>query len=199
MSPGRRPSRNGNPPRRAASHTSAPTAASAAPAKTVIRPSSRIGSIDFHSTEFAGNATTSEEGRSRDSARSLCFRRACARCGRTGPVISTVFAQYAANKKDEWKNNLLNGSWRQRNRLCVPMPPQHVGQIKDRRPTGRIGIQNRKQRLEVAIQVTRRNGPAAQLQEIVPGVPPGMNNPGGKGCGPPCRHNDLFLSESGSE
>src|SRR5713101_2412745 len=48
MSPGRRPSFRGNAPGRAASHTNAPTAASAAPAKTSILPISRIGSITRH-------------------------------------------------------------------------------------------------------------------------------------------------------
>src|ERR1700694_663258 len=47
MSPGKRPSRNGSPPGRAANHTRAPIAASAAPAKTIILPSSRIDSTGF--------------------------------------------------------------------------------------------------------------------------------------------------------
>src|ERR1700722_9402769 len=53
MSPGRRPSRKGNPPRRAPSHTIAPIAASAAPAKTITRPSSRMGSMGLNSIQFA--------------------------------------------------------------------------------------------------------------------------------------------------
>jgi hypothetical protein len=83
-----------------------------------------------------------------------------ARVGRTGPARSAVFAQDAANKKNERKNHTLNGSWRHRKRLCVTVPPRYVCYVEDRRPTERAGVEYRKYRLEVAIQVTRRNCPA---------------------------------------
>src|SRR6266851_3464697 len=96
---------------------------------------------DHHSPEFAHrfhcfrfyriarDSTTSDEGRWRGSARSFHFRRTWARRGRTGPAISAVFAQNAPDKENERKNNPLNNSRRQRNRLRAPMSPQHVGQI----------------------------------------------------------------------
>src|SRR4029077_3205441 len=64
MSPGRRPRRSDNPPGRAASHSNAPTAASAEPAKTIIRPSSRISSIDLILPNIPGTPphTTKEVG-----------------------------------------------------------------------------------------------------------------------------------------
>ena len=65
------------------------------------------------------------------SIRSVCLRRARARCGRTGPAISSVFAQNAADQQNHRKNDPLNGSWGHRECLCVLVPPQHVGQVKD--------------------------------------------------------------------
>jgi len=79
------------------------------------------------------------------------------------------------------------------------MPPQHVGQVKNRWPAGRAGVENRKHRLEEAIQVSRRNCPATQLQEIVACVPPGMNDSGRKDGGPSSLHKDLLFSKPGSE
>ena len=94
-------------------------------------------------------------------------------------MISTVFAQDPANKKNERKNHTLNGSWKHRKRLCVTVPPRDVCYVEDRRPTGRAGVEYRKYRLEVAIQVTRWNCTATELQEIVPSVPPFMYDPSG--------------------
>ena len=37
------------------------------------------------------------------------------------------------------------------------MAPEHVREMEDRRPTVRAGVENSKHRLEVAIQVHRRN------------------------------------------
>jgi len=79
------------------------------------------------------------------------------------------------------------------------MPPQHVGQVKNRWPAGRAGVENRKQRLKVPIQVARGNCLAAQFQEIVPGVPPGMNDPGGKDSRSASRHANRLFSDSGAE
>src|SRR5258708_21284949 len=66
MSPGKRPSRNGRPPGRAASHTSAPIAARATPAKTIVLPRSRIGSIATILSNFV-----------RDSAKLEMLWKAC--------------------------------------------------------------------------------------------------------------------------
>ena len=104
----------------------------------------------------------------RSRTRSSHFRRTRARCRRTRPIISAVFAQDAADKKNERKNDPLNSSWRHRKRLCVSVPPRHVCHVEDRRPAGRAGVEYRKYRLEVAIQVTRRNCPATQLQNDRP-------------------------------
>ena len=55
------------------------------------------------------------------------------------------------------------------------MAPEHVREIEDRWPTVRAGVENSKYRLEVAIQVHRRNYLAAKLQQIVARVPPAMS------------------------
>jgi hypothetical protein len=59
------------------------------------------------------------------------------------------------------------------------MAPENVREMKDRGSTVRAGVENRKHRLEVAIQVYRRNYLAAELQQIVARVPPAMR----KACG----------------
>ncbi len=57
------------------------------------------------------------------------FRRTCARRGRTGPATSTVFAQDAANKKNERKNHTLNGAWRHRHTQALAMPPRAIQRV----------------------------------------------------------------------
>jgi hypothetical protein len=54
------------------------------------------------------------------------------------------------------------------------MAPEYVREMEDRWPTVRAGVENSKHRLEVAIQVHRRNYLAAKLQQIVARVPPAM-------------------------
>src|SRR6476660_6726943 len=79
------------------------------------------------------------------------------------------------------------------------MAPQHVGDIEDRWPTVRAGVENRKHPLKVAIQVNRRNCLAVKLQEIVARVPPAMTTAGGKDRGLSGWHDNLLLSDLGAE
>ena len=80
-----------------------------------------------------------------------------ARLGRTGPIRATVFTQDAPYKKNDGEKDPLNGWRRHRKHLCVPMAPEHVRQIEDRRPAVGAGVENGKQCLEEAIQVYRWN------------------------------------------
>ena len=70
------------------------------------------------------------------------------------------------------------------------MAPQNVGEIKDRWPAIRAGVENREYTLEVAIQVHHRNYLAVKLQQIVARVPPAMSNACRQGYGSPAWHSD---------
>ena len=71
--------------------------------------------------------------------------------------------------------------------------------VENRRPTGWAGVEYRKYSLKVAIQVNRWNCPATKHQHIVPGIPPVMNDPGGKNYGFSGLYNGFLISDSDSE
>jgi hypothetical protein len=79
------------------------------------------------------------------------------------------------------------------------MAPEHVRKIEDRWPTPGAGVENGKDRLEVAIQVYRWNYVTAKLQRIVSRVPPAMRNACGQDCSAPSWHDDLFPSDLSAE
>lgn len=79
------------------------------------------------------------------------------------------------------------------------MAPQYVSEIKDRWPAGRAGIEHCPYRLEITIQIDGRGYVSAQFQEVFAGVPPGVDDPGGKYCAPSGRYLDLIFSDAGSE
>jgi hypothetical protein len=86
-------------------------------------------------------------------ARRIRLWRPCGRLRRSGPASSAIFAKSAADEQNDGKDQALNDWRRQHNRLCVPMPPQYMGQVEDGRPAGQASVENRKDRLQVAIQV----------------------------------------------
>ena len=54
-------------------------------------------------------------------------RSARARLGAPGPACSPIFAQNATQQQHQRKNDPLNGYWRRRYCLRMPVAPQHVG------------------------------------------------------------------------
>src|SRR5690349_7719712 len=79
------------------------------------------------------------------------------------------------------------------------MTPQHVGDVEDRWPAVRAGVEDREHRLKVAIQVNRRNCLAAELQGLVACVPPLVRRASGKDGAPPGGHQDLLFPDLGTE
>jgi hypothetical protein len=62
----------------------------------------------------------------------------------------------------------------------VPVSPQHVSEMEERWPSGRARIENGKNPLEKAIEITCRDCATVDLQKVLAPVPPGMNDPGWK-------------------
>lgn len=52
--------------------------------------------------------------------------------------------------------------------------------MKERRPSGRARIENRKNPLEKTIEIACRDCATVDFQKVLAPVPPGMNDPGGK-------------------
>jgi hypothetical protein len=79
------------------------------------------------------------------------------------------------------------------------MAREYVCEMEDRWPAARAGVENSKQRLEVAIQVHRGNHLAAKLQQIVAGVPPAMTNACGYDYGPPGWRDNFLRPDLSAE
>jgi hypothetical protein len=81
----------------------------------------------------------------------------------------------------------------------MPMSPQDVRHVENRRSPGRGGVDNREHGLKKTIQVARRGCLAAQFQNVISGVPPGMNNPGGENRRLACTQQNRLLPASTSK
>src|SRR6185312_13459930 len=75
------------------------------------------------------------------------------------------------------------------------MAPHHVSGVKDGWPTRRAGIENCEQGLQVAIQIACRDDLSAQLQQVIAGVPPMMDDPRGKHPGAASRDDDSLPAD----
>jgi hypothetical protein len=69
-----------------------------------------------------------------------------------------------------------------------------MGHVEQVRPPGIGGIHGGEERLQVAIQVSGRNGAPAEFQQAVSRIPPGMHDSRRKGSATSGGHFDLAVS-----
>ena len=100
--------------------------------------------------------------------------------GASWPALSLVLAENAANQQDRRKQDPLDRHRRPDDCVCAAMSPEHVSQIKDRRPVGCASVEHSKQCLEELIQVNCGNYATIELKKGFSGIPPRVNDPSGK-------------------
>jgi hypothetical protein len=104
-----------------------------------------------------------------------------------------------AERDNERQQDSLNEDGRRREHLVPPVPPQYMRDAEQRWPAGHTGVGHRKDRLKVAVQIARGNRSPAELQQVLPGIPPRMHFAGGKDAGAAGRHGERLASHSRAE